>query len=454
MSEKDIPKKYNELRSIYKDYIDVYNLLYQLKTENEEELNSIYIMIKTELTESIKLLPQNIIRDISNMVPYNNRYTKSYLLLAKFISDEYHVTNVRYVEIAFNFLFYKEYGIKLDKSSDFEEIKSLNLDIHTENTIYRAIMNDDKETFISCTEREGFNRYQTLKSKLYPKSKEREELRSYIYSCSDRGYSLLELCCYHGAVDCFKFLRTKFKSEITQKCLQLSFLGRSKEIMSECLKHKKPDEECMKYAIISHNIDFVTFLMNEYKKKIDVYNCRVFKNLESFLVYYDQIHNYHRCIVHSAGFTIPSLLEYFISHGGFINKSDKYGETSLHYAARYNSKEIAERLLSRGANINKKDNSGKTALHIAAMVNSKEVAELLLSRGANINERDNSGKTALHIAASKNSKETLELLISCGANINEKANSGKSALRIAVWQNHKEIVEVLIAYGANINEKK
>ncbi|EAY19505.1 hypothetical protein TVAG_136360 [Trichomonas vaginalis G3] len=111
-------------------------------------------------------------------------------------------------------------------------------------------MNNDFEKFNQFTERDGFDKDQRLYSELYPYSSE--------------GYSLLELCCYHGAVDCFKLLRTKFSSEITQKCLHFSFLGGNPEIMSECLKYQKPDENCMDYAIISHNIDFVTFLKNEY----------------------------------------------------------------------------------------------------------------------------------------------------------------------------------------------
>ncbi|EAY14911.1 hypothetical protein TVAG_380210 [Trichomonas vaginalis G3] len=276
MSEQDVhPSKFNNLRSTYKNYIDSYLALYQLKTEKEEELKSIYKMIKTELIDSKTYLPANVMKDILDIIPYNNRYTKSYLYLAKLISDEYHVTEVKKVATISNFLFNKEYGIKLDKSASFQEIDSENLAIHTENTIYRAIMHNDLETFISFTERESFAKDQKLESKLYPYT-------------DYQGYSLLELCCYHGAVDCFKFLRTKFNSERTETCLNLSFLGRNKEIMSECLKHKKPNEWCMEYAIISHNIDFVTFLMNEYNIEIELYYCRKYNNLESFLVYFDQ----------------------------------------------------------------------------------------------------------------------------------------------------------------------
>ncbi|EAX89945.1 hypothetical protein TVAG_455910 [Trichomonas vaginalis G3] len=322
MSDQDIhPNRYIELRSIYKNYIDLYNALYQLKTENEGELNSIYKMIKTELIDSKKFLPQDIINNIFNIIPYNNRYTNSYFSLAKLISDEYRVKEVKEVP---NLLYYYEHGIKLDKSEDFEKIKSENLDIHAENTIYRAIMYNDKERFIIFTEREKFDKDQRLISNLYPYSSYR--------------YSLLELCCYHGAVDCFKLLRTKFNSKITETCLQLSFLGGNPEIMSECLKYQKSDKKCMKYAIISHNIDFVTFLMNEYNIEIDLEYCQWYKNLGSFLVYYDQTNNINRSFVESIVFNIPSLCKYFLSNGANINEQDGIYRTALHIAVYFNYK--------------------------------------------------------------------------------------------------------------------
>ncbi|EAY19380.1 hypothetical protein TVAG_100960 [Trichomonas vaginalis G3] len=441
MSDQDAhPNKYSELRSNYKYYIDICNTLYQLKTEKEEDLNSIFKMIKSELIDSNGYPPQNMIRAILNLVLYNNRYAKSYLSLAKQISDEYHVKEVSNVILISNFLFYKEYGIKLDKSDDFEKGDIKNLDIHTENTIYKATMNNDKENFIIFTERDGFDKDQKLESDLYPYSK--------------KGYSLLELCCYHGAVDCFKLLRSKFNSEITKTCLEFSFLGGNPEIMSECLKYQKPDEECMEYAIISHNIDFVTFLMNEYNIEIDLEYCGIYNNLESFLVYFDQTNDINKCFVYSPIFNIPSFLEYFLSHGANINEKDENGETALHKSAWYNSKEAAEVLISHGANINEKDENGETALHNAARNNHKEIAEVLISHGANIDEKNKYGETALHKSAWYNSKEAAEILISHGANNDEQDENGETTLHIAANENHTEIAEVLISHGANIDEKK
>ncbi|EAY13435.1 hypothetical protein TVAG_206030 [Trichomonas vaginalis G3] len=367
------PDKYSEMRNICKDCIDLYILLYQLKVKNEEELNLIFEKIKTVLIDSKKLHPKNIIEDILNIVPYNNRYTWSYLKLAKLISDEYHVKKVGKIAYISNFLFYKEYGIKLYKADLIGERKLENIDILEENTIYRAIMNNDLERFIFFTEREEFNENQHLYSKLYP----------YFFEVP-----LLELCCYYGAVDCFKFLRTKFSSEITQHCLESSFLGGNQEIMSECLKYKNPDNECMRYAIISHNIDFVTFLMNEYNLEIDLDYCEKYKNLESFLVYFDQTNDIYRCPFYSMMFNIPPLCEYFLSHDANINEDYRDGKTLLHYATDKNFIEIVRLLLSHGANINEKDENKKTVLHYATLNNNKEFAELLLSNGADINEKD------------------------------------------------------------------
>ncbi|EAX98945.1 hypothetical protein TVAG_321050 [Trichomonas vaginalis G3] len=440
MSDQNFhPSNYSKLRSTYKYYIDIYNALYQLKKEKEEELNSIYKIIKIELIDSNKYPPQNMIKDILNIIPYNNRFAKSYLTLAKLISDEYHVKEVNSVRNVSKFLFYKEYGIKSDKSDDFQKDYFNNLEIHIDDTIYKAIMNNDLERFIAFTEREWFDKNQSVKSSLYP--------------YSDEGYSLLELCCYHGAVDCFKFLRTKFNSEITQKCLRFSFLGGNPEIMSECLKHQEPDKECMEYAIISHNIDFITFLMNEYNIEIDLKYCGAYNNLESFLVCFDQTDDFIKFFVYSPMFNIPSLFEYFLSHGVNVNEKYKDGETALHIAAWNNSKETVEFLISYGANINEKDKDGRTTLHITAWNNSKEIAEVLISHGANINQKDKDRETALHIAASHNSKETTEVLISHGANINQKNKDGETALYNAAWNNSKEIAEVLISHGANINQK-
>ncbi|KAI5533602.1 proteasome regulatory particle assembly, partial [Trichomonas vaginalis G3] len=143
----------------------------------------------------------------------------------------------------------------------------------------------------------------------------------------------------------------------------------------------------MKYAIISHNIDFVTFMIYEYQRWIDLNDCRDYNNFESLLVYFDQTKDIKECFLNSILFDIPSVCEYFLSHGANINGKLYYDKTALHFAAISDSKEIVELLISRGANINEKDDDGETALHFAARANSKEIVEFLILHGANINEK-------------------------------------------------------------------
>ncbi|EAY07143.1 hypothetical protein TVAG_343070 [Trichomonas vaginalis G3] len=134
--------------------------------------------------------------------------------------------------------------------------------------------------------------------------------------------SLLELCSYLGSVNCFKFLRTKFNSDITHHCLGLSFIGGNPDIISECLKKQKPNYRCMKYAIMSHNIDFVTYLIDVHNIKIDVRDCEYFNNLQVFFVYLDRTNDFTKCIIYSPAFNIPSVCEYFLSNSEHINDEE------------------------------------------------------------------------------------------------------------------------------------
>ncbi|EAY07090.1 hypothetical protein TVAG_140640 [Trichomonas vaginalis G3] len=210
-------------------------------------------------------------------------------------------------------------------------------------------MKDDIKLFISFTEREGFSEHRKLKSDFYPPSR--------------FGYTFLELCCYHGSVNCFKFLRTKFNSKITKECLQLSFLGKNPYIINECLKDQKPDYSCMKYAIISHNIDFVCFLVNEYKIEIDLNSCCEYYNLKAFLVYLDRTQDVDECFTYSSSLNLPILCEYLLSHFANINALNRSGNSALHIASEYNFLSITQFLLDHGAFVNIKNHQLPCLLH-------------------------------------------------------------------------------------------
>ena len=271
-------------------------------------------------------------------------------------------------------------------------------------------MNYDIVEFIRLTEIEGFDPNKKVMSCFYPIS----------------SLSLVELCCYYGSVACFKFLITKFKLEITEECIQCAFLGRNPDIVSECLKEVSDTYFFMHLAIASHNIDFVTYMMNELDiefNSLSLIESGKLHNLHAFLVYYDQTKDIDECMAASSLFDIPSLCEYFISKGADIN-ARCYSFTALHLAAKKDCSKAANFLISKGANMELKYYDRNTALDLAAQNNSVETLRILLLHGANMNSKADGGRSALHHAASFNNKEAIDILISFGADVNAKDDYG------------------------------
>ncbi|EAY22941.1 ankyrin repeat protein, putative [Trichomonas vaginalis G3] len=411
---------YNELMELYKDYCNTIDEIYKLSTCNEEEINKIYNDIKSKLIQTGLLSPDEVLQAVLYASYYNNRYNKSYLSICKKIYDE----NTEYINI---------YENVLEKIT----LRCSLMDVYEENTIYRAIMYDDLISLIKFTELEGFDKDQKLKSRLF----------------EPEPVSLLELCCYYGAVNCFKLLRTKFNLKITEECLDFSFLSGKPDIISECLKKRMPDAISMKHAIISRNLDFICFLNNEYNIEISYEFCSQFHNLQAFFIYLDQTKDINKCFVCSPCFGIPSLCEYFLSHGADINANAFGFKTILHMSTICCKTKVVEALLTHGVEIDAKDCYQKTAVFYAIEREYNDIAELLITHGADVNLFDIDNYAALHIAASKQNKSIVELLISHGALINAQDESGFTPLHHATICFRIEIAEFLILNGADVNIK-
>ncbi|EAY06644.1 hypothetical protein TVAG_322640 [Trichomonas vaginalis G3] len=360
-----------ELLELFKDQTNTTDEIYKLKSFNEADLKKIYKDIQIYLIETKIYTPSEILLMISKASKFNCRYFKSYWFIFKKVYEEYHPQQVKRLEPIFDYFIYKEYNIVLhpkngEKIKDFD-CKNYTMDVHEENTIYKAIMEDNKGLFVSLIEREDFNYDQKFTSDFYP-----------AYS-----FSILELCCYHGAVNCFKLLITKYNPNLSVKCLNLSFLRGVPDIVNECLKQTKPDSDYMWHAIVSHNMDFVSFLATEFHKYIHLEDCKFYDNLS--VLFFATMLNYSldECLFYAAYFNIPSLCEYLISHGAgldYLNDSDD--RTPIHNAAYYNCPKTIEVLISHGADFNAKDCEGNTALNYAHMYGYPEIAEILNAHNA------------------------------------------------------------------------
>lgn len=218
-----------ELLDKYNGYSDEFIELYNLKTFDQEEINKLYNAIKTKLIDSKLFLPSEVIFHTFAAMPYNIRYSRSYWTIFKKIYEEYHPDKINIIHPIIHYFFYKEYGIivhqKLKPLFSYFDKMHYTLEVHEENTLYRAIMEDDINAMISFTKKKGFDKNQALCHEYYPES----------------PLSLFELCCYHGSLQCFNYLRSEFKSKITMKCLHLACLGGNKDILTECMHERRPD---------------------------------------------------------------------------------------------------------------------------------------------------------------------------------------------------------------------
>ena len=396
--------------------------LFRLRTYNEKEIDMIYKNLKDIFIETKILLPTEMMGIIFTAAKLNNKSLKSYIYIFRKIYDEYFDT-IKIVSNSSLQLFDENY------SSDYKIFKdSMNeqnqlLSIFDNNQLYKAILDDDIKLFISVIESFDINidQYKCIRNDLFPNS--------------ISPFSLIELCCYYGAVNCFRFLISENKSKITPTCLLNSFLSGIPDILNECLKYFKPDLKCMEYAIASHNIDFICFLNNEFDIKIDTNKCIKYYNLQALAVYIDKTKDVNIGLLMFPLFNIYSLCEYCLSHRANINAKNRDDKNALHYAAMKNSKEIAKFLVSNNIDITARDIHGFTALHYAVEFNSIETLETIVSNSSSIDYRDADRNTALHIAARNNNMEILEMLIKHGANVNEKDKYGRTALSIATFNN-------------------
>lgn len=229
---------------------------------------------------------------------------------------------------------------------DFLDRLNYSIESIEQDPICRAIMNDDVKSLISL-----------IKDKEIPK------FVNFFFPTEDK-ITYLEISSYYGAIKCFKYIISKYYQEPSENTLYFSFLGGNTDIIKKCLMklsrcysmdYKRMSVKSMEFAILSHNIDLVDYLIKEHNIPIDLNGCIQFHNIQAYLLNLYYSNDIKKTFVICPAFNFPSLCEYFISHGIDVNSIDERRKTALHIAAETNSIEIAEILISHGADINAKD---------------------------------------------------------------------------------------------------
>ena len=146
-------------------------------------------------------------------------------------------------------------------------------------------------------------------------------------------------------------------------------------------------------------------------------------------------------------FTKPRLKSY-------INKTDKFGNTALLYAAYRGNILIVRSLIDCGADVNIVSKTGLNVLHMAAQGNNPNIIIYFKFKyNISVFSIDNNGNTPLHWACYNSSEEAINFLLSYMTDINIKNNSGKTPLHIAVFTEKPSLIKKIIKRGGDINIK-
>jgi len=89
-----------------------------------------------------------------------------------------------------------------------------------------------------------------------------------------------------------------------------------------------------------------------------------------------------------------NMLRFLLNKGVKVNRSDRWGNTALFWAAKGSGLETAVTLLNHGADVNVRNNYNQTSLMHAALFGQASMVQLLLDHGASTKPYDNWGQTA------------------------------------------------------------
>jgi ankyrin repeat protein len=153
------------------------------------------------------------------------------------------------------------------------------------------------------------------------------------------------------------------------------------------------------------------------------------------------------------GSAAESTIKTLVNAGASLNSRDNLGNSLLHAAVRWNSKEAAQTLINAGLDVNARALNGKTPLHDAVRLGIADIETLLVNRGADIEIRDTEGNTPFMEAVSFGRVNSAERLVNFGADPNTRNSQGDTPLHLAVSAGQNDMVNLLLSWGAPIHAR-
>ncbi|EAX90587.1 hypothetical protein TVAG_221300 [Trichomonas vaginalis G3] len=219
----------------YDDFIEAYNNLYHI--QSDESVEESFNLITTILISKYQLDLYALIMSLFVAVKCNYRSAKLYAKILNQICAKYSITSLPFKSL-------KTEALSVNLNINSSDIIQFELDTKRfpkENEIGFIIMHDKIDKF-----------------KTFVAEKSIKKIRISI-PCHFEMLSI-EACCYYGSVNIFSFLVSSMNIPISEKCLELAFIGGNTDIINECMKSRKVDYNCYYNIIQSHNDSFLDFV--------------------------------------------------------------------------------------------------------------------------------------------------------------------------------------------------
>lgn len=458
MNKSSRQDKIDEFKREHSCYIDVIEQIFSLQTSETKELENILIAIRSVLIEKYHETPDTVAYIIIKAINTSRKHYDQYLEILKHLFKEYH-------SFFDNMFHHKNVYLREELAlMEFFENKQ-NFQVEIQETIISNDNIDSLKEFTIAHQLPKINCFNVMNI--------------------DVNY--LDLCAYYGSVNCFMFLKDNFEFGITNKTLQLSFIGKNIDIINTCINscHKDELNNVMNFIVASHNFDFI-------KKAIEIYNLKIpisasyeYFNYRS-LLYLLEMNDENQCdmifstIKNKNNLFLKLLMEIgydpnltMINYGhsllyyAVLSKNIESVKILFDYGAIYPQNEelifdtvnkdmieITELLLKNGADPNSLNVMQETPLldYTKSNHENTKMIELLLKYNVDINAKSLNGKTALHNAAYNCNKDICKLLAEKCMNLNcQDIILGNTPLHYAAISQFPENIEVLVTHGANLN---
>ncbi|XP_023331663.1 transient receptor potential cation channel subfamily A member 1 homolog isoform X2 [Eurytemora carolleeae] len=158
------------------------------------------------------------------------------------------------------------------------------------------------------------------------------------------------------------------------------------------------------------------------------------------------------------------IVKLLLDHGASLAITNKFGESPLHFCARYGHADIMKLLtaeLAKDSNLQYKDlQSGNLTDQVDGKKKTKKKWELVLRQSTVvkkiikiIDEQDKMLRSPFYLASKHNHKNVVDVLKQSGANISLADHHNKTPLMIALLSGHQEISSMLLKLYS-VNELK